>query len=49
MREDAVPDDFSVRVKDELAKRVGYLCSNPACRQPTSGQQVKPTGTVYIA
>ena len=28
-------DDFSSVIKDVLAKRVGYLCSN--CRQPTAG------------
>ena len=41
-------DDFLVGVKDELARRVGYLCSNPACRQLTSGPQEGPTGTVNI-
>ncbi len=30
-------DDFSPQTKDRLAKRVNYLCSNPECRQPTSG------------
>jgi len=28
--------------------RVSYLCSNPACRQPTSGPQLNPSGTVNI-
>lgn len=41
-------DDFSVSGKDELAKRVGFLCSNPACRQPTSGPQETERGTVNI-
>lgn len=41
-------DEFPPSVKEELAKRVGYLCSNPACRQPTSGPQSKPSGTVNI-
>jgi hypothetical protein len=41
-------DDFTGTVKEELAKRVGYLCSNPRCRQPTSGPQSKPSGTVNI-
>lgn len=41
-------DDFPAGVKDELAKRVGYLCSNPACRQPTSGPQSSSSGTVNI-
>jgi hypothetical protein len=43
-----VRDNFSAPVKDELAKRVGYLCSNPGCRQPTSGPQSSPSGTVNI-
>jgi hypothetical protein len=43
-----VRDDFPASVKDELAKRVGYLCSNPACRQPTSGPQSSSSGTVNI-
>lgn len=30
-------DDFSTKVKEALAKRVNYLCSNPDCRQPTTG------------
>ena len=41
-------DEFPQSVKDELAKRVGYLCSNPACRQRTCGPQSKPSGTVNI-
>lgn len=30
-------DKFSQRIKDVLAKRVGYHCSNPSCRKMTSG------------
>ncbi len=41
-------DEFTVGIKEELAKRVGYLCSNPGCRQPTSGPQSTPFGTVNI-
>ncbi len=36
-------DDFPLPVKDALAKRVGYRCSNPQCRQSTSGPQDDPT------
>jgi hypothetical protein len=43
-----VRDEFPVAVKDELSKRVGYLCSNPGCRQPTSGPQSNRSGTVNI-
>src|SRR5438132_10032841 len=41
-------DGFPPNVKEELAKRVGYNCSNPRCRQPTSGPQSTPYGTVNI-
>ena len=41
-------NDFSASAKEELAKRVGYVCSNPGCRQPTSGPQSTPSGTVNI-
>lgn len=41
-------DDFTITVKEELAKRVAFLCSNPGCRQPTSGPQASPSGTVNI-
>jgi hypothetical protein len=30
-------DDFTVPTKDVLADRVGHRCSNPGCRQQTSG------------
>lgn len=30
-------DDFPIATKEILAKRVGLRCSNPGCRQPTSG------------
>jgi len=41
-------DDFSAATKDLLAKRVGFVCSNPECQQPTSGPQADPAGTVNI-
>ena len=41
-------DDFTSVTKDLLAKRAGFKCSNPACRQPTSGPQADPSGTVNI-
>lgn len=43
-----VRDDFPLTVKDLLAKRVGYRCSNPECRQPTSGPQEDPAKVVNI-
>lgn len=30
-------DDFPAAVKAAVAARVGHVCSNPKCRQPTSG------------
>src|SRR5437899_8109263 len=41
-------DEFSVGTKELLAKRVGYRCSNPECRQPTSGPQEDPAKVVNI-
>lgn len=35
-----VRDDFSKEVKDTVAARVSYRCSNPDCRAPTSGPQL---------
>lgn len=39
-------DDFSSLIKDVLAKRVGYLCSN--CRQPTVGANEVPNKATSI-
>lgn len=41
-------DNFSQDVKDLLAKRVGYKCSNPNCRRSTSGPQTDPSKTVNV-
>lgn len=41
-------DDFSAATKELLAKRVGHRCSNPECRQPTSGPQRDPTGAINV-
>lgn len=41
-------DEFSTQVKDLLAKRVGQRCSNPSCRQPTSGPQDDATKAINI-
>lgn len=35
-------DDFTSKTIDILAKRVGYLCSNPACRRHTVGTNEVP-------
>jgi hypothetical protein len=44
----AMRDDFSPAMKEVLAKRVGFRCSNPACRQLTSGPQVDVTKAVNV-
>lgn len=41
-------DDFHSATKELLAKRVGYRCSNPSCRQPTSGPHKDTTKTVNV-
>ena len=41
-------DDFKEKSKQLLAKRVGFKCSNPSCRVPTSGPAEDPTGVVNI-
>lgn len=41
-------DDFSLKTKEELAKRVAYRCSNPQCRKTTIGPKENNYGTVNI-
>jgi hypothetical protein len=41
-------DDFPTLIKEMLAKRVGYRCSNPGCRKPTSGPQEDPSKAVNV-
>ena len=41
-------DDFSLKTKETLAKRVNYHCSNPECCKQTSGPQEDPEGTINI-
>src|SRR5436309_10811670 len=41
-------DEFPASTKDLLAKRVGYRCSNPACKQLTSGPQEDPLGSINV-
>jgi hypothetical protein len=41
-------DDFSADVKDVLARRVGMRCSNPNCRQLTSGPQQNPRKVLNV-
>jgi hypothetical protein len=41
-------DDFTKQTTDILAKRVGYLCSNPSCRNPTVGPNDNPEKATII-
>jgi len=41
-------DDFNEDVKRRAAGRVGYRCSNPRCRKPTSGPGVDPDRALSI-
>jgi hypothetical protein len=41
-------DDFTQAVKEELARRAGFRCSNPTCRRQTSGPQSQASGSVNI-
>lgn len=41
-------DDFSLKTKEELAKRVAYKCSNPHCRKPTVGPKESKSGIINI-
>jgi hypothetical protein len=41
-------NDFSKQTLDTLSKRVGFRCSNPACRQPTAGPGKTVTTSINI-
>jgi hypothetical protein len=41
-------DDFNSKTKDILAKRVGFLCSNPICRKHTIGPNSNPDKATII-
>lgn len=41
-------DDFPAPTKELLAKRVGYRCSNPSCRQLTTGPHNEQSRSVNI-
>lgn len=41
-------DDFTMPIKETLAKRVAFHCSNPQCRRSTSGPKLEPGGSVNI-
>src|SRR4051794_27293827 len=41
-------DDFPRAVKETLAKRVAYRCSNPNCQVVTSGPNTDPTKVINV-
>jgi hypothetical protein len=41
-------DEFTDKVKQKLAKRVGHRCSNPTCHQATSGPSLSTTESVNM-
>lgn len=41
-------DDFARQIKETLAKRVGFRCSNPDCQKLTSGPQREPSKSINI-
>ena len=41
-------DDFSAKTKDTLAKRVGFICSNPECKMLTIGPNSDGKNSVSI-
>lgn len=47
-RSNGMRDDFPLTVKELLAKRVAYHCSNPGCLQVTSGPQEDSRKTINI-
>src|SRR5665811_517894 len=41
-------DEFSTHTKEVLARRVGFRCSNPGCRQQTIGPHDDPSRAINI-
>ena len=41
-------DEFNQKIKEKLAKRVGYLCSNPSCKMFTVGPHTNPNKSINI-
>lgn len=48
MKKKDLRDDFPNRVKQQLARRVGFLCSNPNCGQLTSGPSLSTSEAVNM-
>ena len=41
-------DDFTEKTKLKLAKRAGWLCSDPECRRPTAGSNSEGDGEIVV-
>lgn len=41
-------DDFTDKTKNQLAKRAGWLCSDPSCRRPTIGSTSDGDGEINL-
>jgi Tfp pilus assembly protein PilF len=41
-------DDFPAPLIEQLARRVGFCCSNPGCQRPTSGPRNDPEKSINI-
>jgi len=41
-------DDFTQAVKDKLAQRVNYICSNPACCRGTSAAATDKNKSINV-
>jgi len=41
-------DDFPAPTIEQLARRVGFCCSNPGCQRPTSGPRDDPEKSINI-
>lgn len=48
LREQTMRDEFDAKAKEILPRRVGFRCSNPQCRQLTSGPQADPAKAINI-
>jgi len=41
-------DEFTEKTRNQIAKRVGWLCSNPSCRAPTVGATSDGNGEILV-
>ncbi|MHB1350329.1 MAG: NACHT domain-containing protein [Desulfobulbaceae bacterium] len=41
-------DDFTEKIKNQIAKRAGWLCADPSCRRPTIGSTSDGDGEINL-